>query len=224
MKRTAIIVAGGTGTRMESRLPKQFLRIRQEIILMKTMRTFHEFDKSMDLLIGLPAGEMSTWERLCKDENFQIPHRLTEGGETRFHTIKNALQYISSPSVVAVHDGVRPLVDQQTIQRAFEKAEASGNAIPVTDIHESIRMVTTSENKAVPRKYYKLVQTPQVFHSDIILKAYQQEYDPDFTDDASVVEKSGVSIHTVKGNPENIKITTKKDLAVAETLLQFMEK
>ncbi len=224
MKRIAIIVAGGTGTRMESRIPKQFLKIRNEVVLMKTIRTFHEFDQTMDLLIGLPATEMATWKRLCKEENFHIPHQLTKGGATRFHTIKNALEYISYPSVVAVHDGVRPLVNQTTIQRAFEKAEALGNAIPVTEIHESLRLVTASENKAVPRKYYRLVQTPQVFKSDILLNAYQQEYDPDFTDDASVVEKTGVSIRTVKGNPENIKITTKKDLAVAETLLQFLEK
>ena len=224
MKRIAIIVAGGIGKRMNSKLPKQFLKIRDEVILMRTIRTFHDFDKNMELIIGLPANAISTWKRLCSEENFNIPHKLAEGGETRFHTIKKALKYVYSCSVVAVHDGVRPLVDQKTIQRAFKKAEASGNAIPVADIHESIRLITASENKAVPRKYYKLVQTPQVFRSDILLSAYEQEYDPDFTDDASVVEKTGVSINTVKGNPENIKITTKKDLAVAETLLQFMEK
>jgi 2-C-methyl-D-erythritol 4-phosphate cytidylyltransferase len=222
MKRIAIIVAGGTGTRMDSRLPKQFLKIRDEIILMKTIRRFHEFDATMDLFIGLPPREMSTWKKLCEEENFRIPHQLTEGGETRFDTIRNALKYISSPSVVAVHDGVRPLVDQTTIKKAFEKAEKTGNAIPVADIHESIRLITKYDNKAVPRSNYKIVQTPQVFKSDLLLKAYQQEYHPDFTDDASVVEKTGVMINTVKGNPENIKITTKKDLAIAETLAKFV--
>ena len=224
MKRVAIIVAGGIGKRMDSRLPKQFLKIRDEIILMKTIRTFHAFDEDMDFIIGLPGSAISTWKKLCTEESFHIPHKLAEGGEARFHTVKNALQYVNTRSIIAVHDGVRPLVSQETIRRAFEKAEVSGNAIPVADIHESIRLVTDSENKAVPRSHYKLVQTPQVFRSDLLLNAYQQQYNPDFTDDASVVEKKGISINTVKGNPENIKITTKKDLAVAETLLRFMEK
>lgn len=224
MKRIAIIVAGGIGQRMDSQLPKQFLKIDNEIILMKTIRTFHAFDGDMDLIIGLPGSAIPTWEKLCSEEKFQIPHKLVEGGETRFQTVKNGLQVVTSPSIIAVHDGVRPLVNQKTIRRAFEKAETSGNAIPVADIHESIRLITASENKAVTRDHYKIVQTPQVFHSNLLLKAYQQEYNPDFTDDASVVEKTGVQINTVKGNPENIKITTKKDLAVAETLLKFMEK
>ncbi|MFP4621006.1 MAG: 2-C-methyl-D-erythritol 4-phosphate cytidylyltransferase [Bacteroidales bacterium] len=224
MKRVAIIVAGGIGKRMDSQLPKQFLKIHNEIILIKTIRTFHAFDGDMDLVVGLPAREIPSWEKLCINEHFRIPHKVIAGGETRFQTVKNALQAITSPSIIAIHDGVRPLVSQRTIRQAFEKAEISGNAIPVADIHESIRRITDSENKAVPRAHYKIVQTPQVFHSDLLLHAYRQEYDPDFTDDASVVEKTGIKINTVKGNPENIKITTKKDLAVAETLLQFLEK
>ncbi|MGM0532474.1 MAG: 2-C-methyl-D-erythritol 4-phosphate cytidylyltransferase, partial [Bacteroidota bacterium] len=192
MKRIAIIVAGGIGKRMDSQFPKQFLKINNEIILMKTIRTFHAFDEDMDLVIGLPGSEIPNWEKLCSEENFRISHKLVEGGETRFQTVKNALKVIASPSIIAVHDGVRPLVSQKTIRKAFEEAEASGNAIPVADIHESIRLITASENKAVIRDHYKIVQTPQIFNSALLLNAYQQEYDPDFTDDASVVEKTGV--------------------------------
>lgn len=206
-------------------MPKQFLRIGHEIILMRTLRIFHDLDASTDLIVVLPEKEMPTWEKLCRDEPFALPHQVVKGGATRFHSVKNGLEKIKTPTLVAVHDGVRPLVSHETISRAFEKAEQDGNAIPVIDIPESIRYIENGTSKSVPRARYKLVQTPQVFQSTILLKAYQQgAAGTDFTDDASLVESMGAPIHVVEGNVENIKITTQKDLELAGLLVHYAER
>ncbi len=222
MQKKVIIVAGGVGKRMESMTPKQFLKIGGESILMRTIRLFHEFDTTMELIVTLPAAEFETWSELCETNRFNIPHRLVKGGETRFNSVKNALETVHEECLIAVHDGVRPLVSKKTIETTFDKAEENGSAIPVLPISESIRYISETENKAVPRSKYKTVQTPQVFHRQILTNAYQGEYHPDFTDDASVVEKTGIFIETIEGNPENIKITTKKDLDIAEVLLSYL--
>ena len=219
MHRTAIIVAGGVGTRMQSAIPKQFLRIGHEVILMRTLRVFYDYDPQMDLIVTLPEQEMPTWERLCQEEPFVIEHRVVRGGASRFHSVKNGLEHLLKPGLVAVHDGVRPLVSHETIRRVFEKAEAKGNAIPVTEIPESIRLIENDTSRAVARDKYRLVQTPQVFESSLLQKAYQQDYSNEFTDDASLVENMGTPIHIVEGNIENIKITTQKDLELAGILL-----
>jgi 2-C-methyl-D-erythritol 4-phosphate cytidylyltransferase len=219
MQHTVIIVAGGMGTRMQSVIPKQFLRIGHEIVLMRTLRIFRDYDPTLKRVVVLPEGEMTTWERLCHEEAFNINHTLVKGGETRFHSVKNALEQVDPSGLVAIHDGVRPLVSQQTLGRVFSRAEEKGNAIPVVPIPESIRYVGEGQTRAVPRNHYRLVQTPQVFHTQTLLRAYQQDYAPDFTDDASLVEKMGEAIHVVEGNVENIKITTQKDLELAGILL-----
>lgn len=223
MQKKVIIVAGGVGQRMQTAIPKQFLKVGGEIILMRSVRLFYEFNSTMELIIALPESQFETWNELCTTNRFNIPHRLVKGGETRFNTVKNALETIHKECLIAIHDGVRPLVSENTIAATFDKAEEKGNAIPVLPIHESIRYISKTENKAVTRINYKTVQTPQVFHSRILTNAYKQAYNPDFTDDASVVEKSGVFIETVEGNPENIKITTKKDLDIAEVLLSYID-
>jgi 2-C-methyl-D-erythritol 4-phosphate cytidylyltransferase len=223
MNKKVIIVAGGIGKRMNSNMPKQFLKIGDEIILMRTIRVFHEFDRSMELIVTLPGAQFETWNQLCEINHFTIPHRLVKGGETRFNSVKNALNTIHQECIIAVHDGVRPLVSQKTIKNAFKKAEEKGNAIPVVPINESIRYISETENKAVARTYYKTVQTPQVFRSKLLKEAYQQEFHPDFTDDASVVESKGAFIETIEGNTENIKITTKKDLDIAGVLLSYLD-
>ena len=222
MKRKAIIVAGGTGTRMQANKPKQFLKIGNQVILMRSIRLFHTFDPEMEIIITLPQHEISRWNELCKQEGFSITHRIVAGGNQRFNSVKNALQTITEDSLIAVHDGVRPLVSQETLQKTFQKAAETGNAIPVQSIHDSIRYITEHQNKAVDRDRYKIVQTPQVFASNILQSAYQQAYQPGFTDDASVVEYTGITISTIEGNPENLKITTKKDLDIAEVLLSYL--
>jgi 2-C-methyl-D-erythritol 4-phosphate cytidylyltransferase len=223
MHKKVIIVAGGVGKRMQSTTPKQFLKVGGEVILMRVIRLFHEFDSKMELIVTLPEGQFETWNELCKANFFNIPHRLAKGGETRFNSVKNALETIHDECVIAVHDGVRPLVSKLTIETTFNKAEEKGNAIPVLPINESVRYISGTENNAVDRNYYKTVQTPQVFHSKVLADAYQQVYKPEFTDDASVVENMGVSIETIEGNSENIKITTKKDLDIAEVLLSYLD-
>lgn len=204
---------------MQSSIPKQFLRIGHEIILMRTLRVFYDYDPGIELIVTLPEQEIPTWERLCKDEPFVIEHRVVRGGASRFHSVKNGLEHLQKPGLVAVHDGVRPLVSHETIRRVFEKARVKGNAIPVIEIPESVRFIENDTSRAVARDQYRLVQTPQVFESALLQEAYRQDYSEAFTDDASVVEKTGTPIHIVEGNVENIKITTQKDLELAGILL-----
>ena len=222
MLKYAIIVAGGKGERMGAQVPKQFLQLKGQPILMHTIEKFTSTFPDIQIILALPNNQMDYWEALCKEYSFTIVHQVVSGGETRVHSGKNALEHIRKEGVVAVHDGVRPLVSEKTIQTCFEKATVKGNAIPVIDVVDSLRFVNKQEgsNKAVPRSCYKSVQTPQCFQSDLLIKADEQEYDSTFTDDASVVERLGDTIHLVAGNKENIKITTEEDLIIAKALFQ----
>jgi 2-C-methyl-D-erythritol 4-phosphate cytidylyltransferase len=176
----------------------------------------------LEIIVALPENQISHWENLCKQYNFNINHTIVMGGETRYHSVKNALDKTENTGIIAVHDGVRPLVSRTTIDMVFEIASINGNAIPYIDIVDSIRFVESDSNKPVDRNKYKLIQTPQAFDSRIIKSAYEQEWEDSFTDDASIVEKSGIKINLVPGNIENIKITTKTDLKIAETLSSYL--
>ena len=219
----AIIVAGGSGKRMGNELPKQFIEVAGKPILMHTLMRFYEFDANTKIIVVLPESQHSYWNELGLKYNFSIKHAVTKGGVERFFSVLNGLELIPKNALVAVHDGVRPLVSIETISGCFEKAEEMGSAIPVIPATESIREVQQNTSKAVNRTNYVLVQTPQVFQSEILIKAYQQEYECNFTDDASVVEKAGYSIQLVKGNAENIKITRPMDLKIAEVLLSEIQ-
>jgi len=222
MHKYAIIVAGGKGERMGATTPKQFLELSGKPILMHTLEKFKQTIPSIKIILALPENQIDYWEELCSKYAFaNIPHQIVKGGETRFHSVQNALTLVKEKSVVAIHDGVRPLVSFKTIEVCLSEAESKGNAIPVVDVVESLRHISKQDNlnKAVARSCYKLVQTPQCFTSEIILKAYEQEFDKSFTDDASVVEKLGEIIHLVEGNRENIKITTAEDLVIAKAFL-----
>lgn len=220
MIKYAVIVAGGSGTRMGTEIPKQFLKIGEEPVLMHTLRTFYEYDATLRIIVVLPEQQISYWQQLCQEHTFSIPHQVTSGGQTRFESVKNGLALIEPPCLIGIHDGVRPFVSPDSLKRCYHHAEALGNAIPVLDAFESVRQVTDESSVALDRSTIKLVQTPQVFHSDLLLKAYKQPYQPVFTDDASVVEAAGYTIHLVAGNRENIKITTPFDLHLAETFLK----
>jgi 2-C-methyl-D-erythritol 4-phosphate cytidylyltransferase len=220
VKKIALIVAGGTGTRMKASIPKQFLLIGGYPVLMHTVSTFHRYDKNMRIIIVLPENQIDEWKKLCSEYPFAIEHEIGLGGETRFHSVKKNLKGISDRALVAIHDGVRPLVSVQTIMRCFDAAEEFGNAIPCVEIPETLRRIHNQGNQWVDRTRYRLIQTPQVFLGSIIKEAYLQEYKPQFTDDAGVVESLGHSIHLVEGNPENIKITIEKDLIMAASLLK----
>ncbi len=220
MYRTALIVAGGKGLRMGSEFPKQFLPIGGKPVLMHTLEAFHRFDKRMQLILVLPREQQGFWRELCETHGFNIRHEIADGGETRFHSVKNGLALINGiGGMVGVHDGVRPFVSQEVIARCFREAAVRKAVIPVIDVVETVRHLTGSGSETVNRNDYKLVQTPQVFDADLLRRAYEQEFTPFFTDDASVVEAMGVPVHLVEGNRENIKITTPFDLKVASALL-----
>lgn len=206
---------------MGSALPKQFIEIAGRPILMHTIRRFVEYDAAMTIIVVLPAEYHDYWHRQCHSLDFSTPHTVVAGGKERFYSVKNGLDILPADiDVVGIHDGVRPLVSVDTIERCYTTALHSGNAIPTMPVIESLRHKTPDGlSHAVPRSEYLTVQTPQCFRREIILRAYRQPYSPHFTDDASVVEALGTTITTVDGNPDNIKITTPKDLLSARHLL-----
>lgn len=219
MKRAVIIVAGGRGLRMGGDLPKQFLPIHGKPVLMHTLNVFHHWDATARLVLALPEAHRSYWEMLCRELHCEAPHRIVSGGETRFHSVRNGLTAVVDCDWIGVHDGVRPLVTPEVIEACFAGAEQHGAAVPVVPMIDSIREQTGESSRAVNRENYRVVQTPQVFRSDWLTEAYRQPYTPRFTDDASVVEATGKTIHLVAGNRENIKITTPFDLAMAGNIL-----
>ncbi|MFD1551364.1 2-C-methyl-D-erythritol 4-phosphate cytidylyltransferase [Putridiphycobacter roseus] len=218
MTKSIIITAGGKGLRMGSEIPKQFLTIGEQPILMATITQFYRFDPSMTIVIVLPKTHLEYWDSLVEKHQFEIDHQVVKGGETRFHSIQNGLEVVHS-DLVGVHDGVRPFVSRKVIENTFKVAATSGAAIPVISLKDSIRKVSGLNSQAVNREDYQLVQTPQCFKTTIIKAAYANGYQASFTDDASVVEAAGHSIQLVEGNDENVKITTPNDLKMANWFL-----
>jgi len=219
MKKYAIIVAGGSGKRMQTSVPKQFIVIKNKAVLMHTIEAFYNYDNDMEIIVVIPENQFDYWEELCYNFNFDIRHTIIEGGEERFFSVKNALEVIENEALVAVHDGVRPLIDRETIHRCFEAAEKNGAAIPVVPLKESIRKLENMTSVAQNRNDFCNVQTPQIFRYEILMEAYKQNFNTNFTDDASVVEADGHKIYTVNGAEQNIKLTTPYDLIFAEILL-----
>ena len=219
MEKYVIIVAGGSGKRMGGEMPKQFLLVAGKPILMHTVEAFARADEGFKFILVLPEAHFSTWNSLVAEYNFNIPVTLVAGGAERFFSVKNALAYVPTDALVAVHDGVRPFVSKDTINEAFAVAEKNGSAVPVIDEVDSLRRVLDGASQAVNRAEYKRVQTPQVFQSTILKKAYNQEFSSFFTDDASVVEGISEKITLTSGNVENIKLTTPHELLLAEALV-----
>lgn len=221
MNEFALIVAGGSGSRMKSDIPKQFIPIGKYPVLMHTISAFRTYSKTIAIRLVLPESQFPVWNDLCKHYGFKEDYQLITGGETRFDSVKNGLLSIQDDEgLVAVHDGVRPFVDQQTILRGFTKAMESGSAVTCIPLKDSVRLIQTNgQSVAVNRSDYRLIQTPQTFRIDWMRKAFQCDYHPDFTDCASVLEKAGYPIHLIEGNFENIKITTPEDLLWAEAFL-----
>ena len=220
LKKTALIVAGGSGTRMKSITPKQFRLILGQPVLMHTIKVFYAYDPEIEIRLVLPAGFIGHWNDLCSESSFLIPHMIIAGGLNRFESVRNGIKGTEPGQLIAVHDGVRPLVSHDTIKRCFDAAALYGNAVPCVDIRESIRRTDKyGNNEQADREIFKIIQTPQVFESSILHKAYNTKYDEGITDDAGLVERSGHKIILVKGNEENIKITHPHDLIVAEALM-----
>jgi len=220
MKRYAIIVAGGSGQRMKSSVPKQFIELNGKPVLMHTIEKFYSAGSSINIVVVLPKSHHSAWATLSHKHQFNIPHQICEGGGSRFQSVKNGLQLCVEESIIAVHDGVRPLINPDLILNLYKEAESNNAVIPVCPVSESIRKVTGDDSKALDRSQYYSVQTPQCFSSDLIHKAYRQEEQSTFTDDASVVEALGEKVHLFEGESSNIKITTPKDLLLAEAILK----
>lgn len=220
MEKIVVIVAGGTGKRMESKVPKQFLLLNGHPVLMHSIQVFRKYDASVRIILVLPEVYIETWERLCKKYNFDVIHEKRSGGKNRFESVKSGIEGIPDDCLVAIHDGIRPLVSLQTISRCFAAAMEFGNAIPCTEISETIRRIEAHGNFQADRGKHRLIQTPQVFKGSILKQAYKQEYNEHFTDDAIVVENKGHKIHLVEGNADNIKVTYKHDLIIAEALMK----
>ncbi|OHX67212.1 2-C-methyl-D-erythritol 4-phosphate cytidylyltransferase [Flammeovirga pacifica] len=219
MKKYSIIVAGGKGLRMGSELPKQFIELKGLPILMHTINKFHEADKTTNIIVTLPKDQKVTWAELVQKHQFSTPHQIVTGGATRYHSVDNALQYIPAHDcVIAIHDGVRPLVSTEVIQESYTQAIQHGAAVPTVPLKESLREITKDGNFAKNRSDFRLVQTPQTFRGDIILHAFENGYQEFFTDDASVAEFNGFAMHLFDGNYENIKVTTPEDLKLGEVL------
>ena len=225
MKTIALIVAGGSGTRFGADRPKQFLELCGRPILMHTIEAFERALSGVEheIVVTLPADQMKVWRDLCSEYGFAVAHRLVHGGQTRWHSVKNALTAaVDDPAavdVVAVHDGVRPLVSADLIARALDTARRCGSAVPVVMLNDSVRQVVADSSRALDRSSLRAVQTPQVFDARSLVQAYGLPFEETFTDDASVIERAGGQVTLVEGDPNNLKITRPVDLALAEYLL-----
>ena len=221
MKKYAIIVAGGKGLRMGGELPKQFIPVEGRPVLMRTLDAFHAFDSAMEIILVLPRDHQPYWQELCAEYQFAVPHRIADGGATRFHSVQSGLALADeAEALIAVHDGVRPFVSPEVIEACYREAEAHGAVVPVIPIVETVRHLLLEGSETVPRDAYRLVQTPQTFRATLLRRAYEQPFCEAFTDDASVVEALGHAVHLVEGNRENIKLTTPYDLIVAKALVE----
>lgn len=217
MNQYALVVAGGSGLRMGTEIPKQFLLLKGEPVLMHTLR---KFKLCKQIVLVLPAAQIGYWNELCTKYNFTLPHTIVQGGSERFYSVLNGLNALPNDGLVAIHDGVRPCVSVDVINEAFVTAEKLGNAIVAVPSKDSIRMVNDGKSVAVDRSKYYLIQTPQVFNLPLLKEAYSSTvYQTTFTDDASVFEHANHQINLVKGEYTNIKITTPEDLPLAELFL-----
>ncbi|MES2005199.1 MAG: 2-C-methyl-D-erythritol 4-phosphate cytidylyltransferase [Bacteroidota bacterium] len=223
MKKYAVIVAGGSGHRMGATIPKQFLLLRGKTLLWYSLQTFLRSFDDMQVILVLPEENITEGEKLTTGLQAVNRIRITAGGATRFDSVKNGLALIKEPSIVFVHDGVRCLLTEQLIHRCYEQALAKGSAIPAVAAIDSIRLVQGEANEVVDRNLVRIIQTPQTFQSDLLLKAFQTDHKDSFTDEATVVEASGNKVFLIEGEYENIKITRPADLLIAEQVLALRE-
>ncbi len=204
---------------MLSEVPKQFMLLRGRPVLMHTIEAFNKSDYNPEIIVVLNVDFHQYWENLCLLHNFSIPHKLVKGGTQRFDSVKNGINAIRTKAIVAIHDAVRPLLSKQLIDKSFEEAERSGNAVAAIKSRDSVRQYNGTHTIALDREEIYLIQTPQTFSSDVLKKAYKQEFRNEFTDDASVAERSGIRINLIVGETRNFKITFPEDIRLAEIYL-----
>lgn len=219
MKKCVVIVAGGKGIRFGGELPKQFMPMNNRPVLMHTIDAFYNNDNSFDIIVVIPEAHFALWNDLCNKHDFNTPHRVVRGGISRWESVKNGLNYVEDDCIVGIHDGVRPLISSNLIDRLYSNANSFGAVIPAIKVTDSLRLVNKDRKSiAVDREQYRAVQTPQVFKSNIVKQAYKLPFEDTFSDDASVVERYGTDITIIEGEDINIKITSAKDLMIAELL------
>jgi 2-C-methyl-D-erythritol 4-phosphate cytidylyltransferase len=219
MKKIALIVAGGKGSRMNNDIPKQFLLLKNKPVLYYTLKAFTDAYENIEIILVLPEEHISKGQEIIDGYFDHSRIRITAGGRTRFHSVQNGLALINEESIIFVHDGVRCLITSDLIKKCYETAVENGNAVPAVECGDSVRLLTATGNKIVDRNKVRLIQTPQTFHSKILLPAYKIDYKDKFTDEASVVEAYGLTINLIEGEKNNIKITTPADLHLAGILL-----
>lgn len=224
MEEYAVIVAGGKGSRMNQELPKQFIELQGEPILMHTLRQFYRANTAINIVLVLPEVQRVYWQQLVTQHAFDIPHQVVSGGKSRFQSVKNGLTAISSvDGLVAIHDGVRPFISEAIIKKSFAVAKTKGNAVVSMPLKDSIRHLSETGNTAMPRQDFRIIQTPQTFQLALIKAAFKTEELSTFTDDATVLEHFGHSIELIDGDYRNIKITTPEDLEVATVFSQHFQ-
>ncbi len=220
----AIITAGGSGVRMGGNVAKQFLEIGGKPIIVHTINNFLSLSFPVEIILVLPGNFKDYWKKYCRDNDFVFKHTIVTGGITRFHSVKNALKYVTRGGIVAVHDGVRPFASTEFLEQMFKVADTWPAVIPVIRPADSLRKVSEDSSVVVNREELVMIQTPQIFHSDILLDSYDTAYKAEFTDDASVVEFAGNKIHLVEGRKINFKITEPEDLIIAEGIINASSK
>jgi 2-C-methyl-D-erythritol 4-phosphate cytidylyltransferase len=222
MTKYAVIVAAGSGQRMGSETPKQFLLLKGKPLLQYTLQTFIQTYNDLQTILVLPAAHIKMGEEMLRGMNMVERVQIVEGGETRFHSVQAGLRMVQGEAIIFVHDAVRCLVSADLIQRCYEHALQMGSAVPVTVAKDSVRILNEelNDNEVLDRDKIVLVQTPQTFHSRILLPAFEIDYKERFTDEATVVEAYGLKISLIEGEDTNIKITRPVDLLIAEKLLE----
>lgn len=219
MKKIALIVAAGSGTRMNHEVPKQFLILKNKPVLYYTIKAFLDAYEDMEVILVLPEEHMGKGQEIIDGYFDASKFQFTAGGRTRFHSVQNGIALIKEEeAIIFVHDGVRCLLTPDLVKRCYEAASEAGTAIPVMAPNDSVRLLTSNGNKILDRNKVRLIQTPQTFHSKILLPAYAIDYKDQFTDEAAVVEAFGLKVNLIEGERDNIKITTPLDLLIAESI------
>jgi 2-C-methyl-D-erythritol 4-phosphate cytidylyltransferase len=214
-----VVVAGGSGQRMGSAVPKQYLDLQGKPVIIRTLERFYLYDPRIKIVVVLAKNHLKFWEKICSSSEAAMGSKVVTGGENRYDSVKNGLKEIPDGCIVGIHDAVRPLVSLETIGRCYRAAAESGSGIPVIEIQDSVRLITESGSENLERANLRKVQTPQVFKSELIREAYEHGFAPSVTDDASVYESHHGIPTLVAGNPENIKITKAADLTLASLII-----
>ena len=220
MKKYAVIVAGGIGNRMKGNIPKQFMMLSGKPILQYSIEAFSSYDPSIQIIIVIHPDFTANWQQLCLEYKIAIPYRVAESGKTRFDSVKNGLKLIDDNGFVAIHDAARPIIDADFIGHCFSVAEIYGSAIPGVSLNDTIRMIDGDSSRQLDRTFLRAIQTPQVFKVSELKRAYEQPFQPIFTDDASVMQAAGFPLYLTEGKRGNIKITYNQDIALAAVLLK----